>query len=292
MQTVEYVPNITRQKFVLILLSFPVLFFLINLIIELPANWRNKGFALIYGYTGLVLIGVQIVSFWEREKRIHVFLADNYPVDVTVFQVAGLLHGKDRALQTGILDLAFNKLLLMNEDRLFTVCKGTVPHANSNPLAAAFSHVAAGTKVSYEEIEQNWFPATGTDHPGLVQLREEVLKMNDPFGEALGLFFVFGLAEGIYRWSRHQPDRMVGVELAVFLVLTAIVIDYYGKQKVVARSIKEAYRTTTKVTETPITSQVVDFAFGNYFNWQHLPEGETLSKVFRAKSSAEPVCTE
>ncbi len=116
------------------------------------------------------LIGYILLQL-EKEHGLAQLVTDNFPTDATIFETSLFLYGKHRVIQTAIIDLIRRKLLVVSNDKTFTVHRSMYqrPHDEQNPLIGGFLSDERLT-LNYTDIADGWFNEESVRHPALQKL--------------------------------------------------------------------------------------------------------------------------
>ncbi|MBS1661428.1 MAG: hypothetical protein JST68_10300 [Bacteroidetes bacterium] len=195
-----------------------------------PFELGGPHFLVFFPVFGVALMAVHILLRVEARRRLRESLEADFPPDVSIYQIADPLFGKQRALQAAIIQLKERGLLELQGDDRFLVRKDhySPDSGETNPLIAAFERAANGSVVSYEEIMVGWYDRWKFTHPSLDRLEVRVRRIGRflPYYIPQLLFvfvFIARMAQGLAN-DRPIGDLMKEMALMSFVFVTITVL--------------------------------------------------------------------
>ena len=195
---------------IVVLLQVPLLTIISHHKVLSPFSLPDPSFALFFLLLAVSCIFSYLLLEFEKSVALHPLLQAAFPIKATIFQLAYFLFGKNRAVQTAIVDLVRRKLLVVTNDKLFLVYKEryVLPDNEQNPLIPALLKEER-TCITYDRIVYVWQYEKQLQHPVLhpIQLLADRRKI---FQKRYGLLLL-PLVMGVARFMHPMTDYLAGV---------------------------------------------------------------------------------
>lgn len=231
---------------------------------------------------GGCIIGYIILLF-EKSHSVNPIVDAQFPVNASVFQIALLLYGKQRAIQTAIIDLVRRKLIVVTIDGLFVVYKERYIKAENeqNPLIAALLNEVK-TCVTYDWIYYVWYNKTTLEHPGLLQIqnlanqKEWLLKKYNllfiPF--AIGIICIFQFI------ANDKPVETIGWYMILYTAIIVVLLVFVNRRSMIIKRAKDLVNKQKEVSVLHGDYIVSRFALEGSNAIEHFSDGLMLIKMF------------
>jgi hypothetical protein len=228
----------------------------------------------IFGYVILLL---------EKIRSFNPCVDAQFPVDASVFQIALLLHGKQRAIQTAIIDLVRRKLIMVTSDALFLVYKERYikPKSEQNPLVAALLNEEK-TCVTYDWICYVWYNKTTLEHPGLLQIQNLADQKEPPLKKYNLLFvpFALGITCIFLFIAKGKPVEVFGWYMLLLAAMVGLLLMYVSRRSLVIRKAKQQINRQREISVLHGDYIVSGFALEGSDAIEHFSDGLMLIKIF------------
>jgi hypothetical protein len=163
-----------------------------------PFLLPDPSFALFFLLFAISCMLSYLLLEFEKSLTLQPLVKAAFPVNATIFQFAYFLFGKNRAVQTAIVDLVRRNLLVITKDKLFLVYKERYvqPENEQNPLIQALLKEER-TCITYDRIIYLWYNTKLFEHPVLqpIQLLADRKKIFQVSHCLLLLPFVIGFIQ-------------------------------------------------------------------------------------------------
>jgi hypothetical protein len=259
-----------------------IAFVVILLLCPFPALSYFPFLVFLVLLTGSCIIGYVILLF-EKNRSFKPLVDAQFPVNASVFQIALLLHGKQRAIQTAIVDLVRRKLIEITIDGLFQVYKERYlkPAQEQNPLVAALLNEEK-TCVTYDWICYVWYNKNMLEHPGLLQIRSLANHKESFFKKVnvLAIPFVTGIT-GVLRFiSNDKPVEAPGWYMLLLTAITAVLLIFVNRGSLIIKRAKDMINRQREVSVFHGDYIVSGFALEGSEAIEHFSDGLMLIKIF------------
>lgn len=104
-------------------------------------------------YLGIVTLIIVTILSAHWKKQVAAIASHWYPAEYNIFQATDFLYGKNRALQTAIVDLLERRVLRFENHRF--VYQGHQP--GNNPLLIGLKNLAVGESINYDTISNTFY---------------------------------------------------------------------------------------------------------------------------------------
>lgn len=126
-------------------------------------------FPIFYPFFTLAFCAFSLLyNYWHKPH--YEDIAEFYlPADVTPYQVAAFLYGKNRAIQVGIINLMNRDLMALEGSKKYILKKaGYVPLTEDpNPLIEGWEQAAPEKEYNYFLVRKKWYAAKKMQHTQL-----------------------------------------------------------------------------------------------------------------------------
>jgi uncharacterized protein (TIGR04222 family) len=248
-----------------------------------PFSLTAPQFLIFFPLLAISSIICFVLLQYEKSRSLHPLITAHYPPNVTVYQVAGFLYGKRRAIQAAIIDLIRRRLLVLTRDELFLVHKDRYrkPEAEQNPLIASFLKEER-TAVSYDRIVYVWANETISNQTALHKLqklanhKEPLLKRYQllflPYAVAIARFFQ-EIANG------NLLDHLI-IEMAALVLISIQLMKFVSRNSLVKRKVKKIIRMPKGVRVLHSDYVVCGFALEGGEVLERFSDGIVLTRIF------------
>src|SRR5687767_4209095 len=202
-----HIQNITLLTVALLLLA-P---FVISHVVydeSYPFALRGQQFLWFYLWlSAAALFGFYII---RKDKNLHLKrIVDEYFPDLNMYQLTHLAYGRDRAVQTAVIDLYSRDLLTVDDNGNITVHNKHYvgPAKEENPLVPGFLATRDGDTVNYEMISVNWYDMSPYNHPRIEQFNLLIYGRESWYRKYLviNIAIVLGAARVFQGMYNHRP---------------------------------------------------------------------------------------
>ena len=237
-------------------------------------------------YSGALMLAYALYRYLDN-KMVTQIAAANFPGDVTPFQVAFFLYGKDRAFQTSLVDMVKKGVLEVREDQRFVIKNQNYqPHPDDqNPLAPALATEEDGTVYTYKDLQKKWMDQKKFSHPMLTALEKYAYgkrgHLRDyAFQAAFGAVFLPVSAQGD---KHHRPVAfLVLLEAGTLFMIFAFIIRLNSRRAMACKIIDGLYLGRLKDQDQHIDLVVGEFALAGVPAISGFAEGVLMANIFGA----------
>ncbi len=218
-----------------ILLLFPFAFNYFITGIVFPFYLNGPQFLLFYA---MLVAAALLVHYLMRQDRLQFMkkTIDAVPLDdLNIFQLTHFVYGKERALQTGLVDLYRRELISIEERKIIGhQNKYRATEKEENPLIPALLVSSDESWAYYTDIE-TWYRQQPFVHPAI----EKIFRLseeNEPRRKrylVIGMVLFIGLARILQGWNNDRPVTFLFIEV-IALVLGAGLLSYEFSTKTYA----------------------------------------------------------
>ncbi len=283
----DFSPGIRQRRFAYILICLPFLFITAYYTNVFPAFLEGPQLPIFFTALVITIFISALIFYHFRAKKIKAFIQTRFPADVTVFQLATFLGEKDRAVQTGIVDLIIKGLLKVEEDKMFLVTNKDLLPVEKNPFVNQLLLIEEGTKVSYEEIDKNWYKVESFRHPVLERIKASIIRDTSPLDGLIVLFIVLVVAKGVQSRGTEESGTGFVLLLVIWCLILVILKLAYSRKHILLEEGEALYKEKLKVCGQRQDEVVENFAINGDDALVHLDGGILLGSIFRARSSAK-----
>jgi uncharacterized protein (TIGR04222 family) len=245
-----------------------------------PFTLGGPHFLVFFPLYGAALLFSYFIYRWQVKRSIEQVIKDNFPAEVTAFQMADLLYGKHRALQASIIDLTRRELIEVKRGSSFQVKKArfrTFPD-EQNPLITAYVETEEGSIHSYDDLYDKWYKRGEFSHPALMALGN-FARRPESFTRAYLFHFAFYgmlLARCIQAILNEKPFILLLLEAAVLSILFFITLRSFSKTTLVRAQVKERLKRLVSKDDELVSK----FALEGIPAMNGLTEGVLLTALF------------
>ena len=140
------------------------------------------------------------------------------PADANPYQLAAFLFGKNRAVQTAIINLMNRDLLALNENGNFRIKRRNTSYhpllVEANPLMDGWEKEPDYLDVPYRRIVDQWYNPGKTVHPTLQVLEQFVFREKIIYWIPYVLIVLVGIARCIQGLINDRPVGFLTGEMA------------------------------------------------------------------------------
>ncbi len=283
----NFFSGISQKRFVYVLIGFPLLFIIMRYNIFSPVNIDSNIFLIFYALLSADFAISLLIKYHFRANEIRKFIRTHFPSELSVFQLTAFLYGKDRAVQTTIVDLVRRGLLKMEENAMFVVNKHKLISADENPVARALSNEKDGKELTYEEIEGNWYKKENYNCAKLERIKEIVYAEPSQSYFFGGFIFLFGVTWAMQGIIIGQFKITLLLEIIVFLPLY-LLYKFFTRKSIMDEETFAIYQERIKLSGKLHDEVVTDFAFRGNKAISSVNGGMLICSIFKARSSVIP----
>jgi uncharacterized protein (TIGR04222 family) len=185
-----------------------------------PFSFNGEEFLLFYG---LLIVAALVVHHLLRQDRLYFMkkAIDAVPLDdLNIFQLTDFVYGRDRAIQTGLVDLYRRELISIEERKIVGhQNKYQAPEMEDNPLVPALMLNPDESRAYYKGIV-TWYKKQQIVHPSIekiFRLSEENEPRRKRYLVIWGVFFI-GCARILQSWLNDMPVVFLFFEIIALVV--------------------------------------------------------------------------
>lgn len=171
-------------------------------------------------FAGAVLIITILYQFYRTKD--YAQIADRYlPSDANPYQLAAFLFGKNRAVQTAVINLLNRDLLALNADGTFRVKRidaAALP-SEDNPLMGGREKEVNPKEVPYERMVAQWYDPYKTFHPALHVLEKFIFTDKMIYWIPYVFIMLVGVARCIQGAMNDRPFGNLILEMIIATVI-------------------------------------------------------------------------
>jgi uncharacterized protein (TIGR04222 family) len=226
--------------FMLLLLPFGISYFITGE--ASPFSLKGSQFLLFYA---LFAVATLIAHYLLRKDKFQGMKKklDALPIgDITIFQLTHTVYGKERALQTSLVDLYRRELVSVDESGKIVVHRNKyqAPEKEENPLIPALLINADGNSLHYDTIVNDWYNKESFEHAGV----EKMFRVTDQKEyrlEKWGVILIallLGLARIMQGWYNNRPVVFLFLEIIALLVVAGIISYSFSTSGIAYKKLK------------------------------------------------------
>ncbi|MCS3796242.1 hypothetical protein [Niastella sp. OAS944] len=197
-------------------------------------------------YYAILCITALIAFYLYRNDKIMRMgnIVNVWPLNnANIFQLTHLVHGKERAIQTCLLDLYRRGIVSVDDKRRILIHRSNylAPEKEENPFVPALLAEADGSSVPYSFIADTWYKRQLFEHSGIGQLqyfnnyKETWLQKN----WVLLIVFLIGLARIIQGVINSRPVGFLILEIIGFIILSMVMSSYLTTANVIKNKLQQ-----------------------------------------------------
>ncbi|MBO9200754.1 MULTISPECIES: DUF2207 domain-containing protein [Niastella] len=209
-------------KIVVVLLLVPLIISTYNYKVLSPFSLPDASFDLFFILFAVSCsLGYVLLEF-EKGLALFPLVKAAFPINASILQLAYFLSGKNRAVQTAIVDLVRRNLLVVTKDNLFQINKqGYVqPENEQNPLLPALINEDRPC-VTYDRIMYMWYDEKLFEHPVLHPI--QLLADHKVFLERYSILLLpFVIGGGRLIQSMVNDDISFGELFGILLLMIGV----------------------------------------------------------------------
>jgi hypothetical protein len=245
-----------------------------------PFSLPDTSFTLFFLLLAISCSVSYVLLEFEKSLSLHPLVKAAFPIKASIFQLAYFLFGKNRAIQTAIVDLVRRKLLVVTKDKLFLVYKERYEQSENeqNPLIPALLKEER-TCITYDRIVYIWYHKNLLDHPVLqpIQLLADHRKR---FGLLL-LPFVIGIARLIQCMVNNLPGDTIFWELSLLGVISWLLLKHVSGGSLMRFKAKQLVNRQRETEVLYPYSVVSNFALEGNDAIERYSDGLVLIELFK-----------
>jgi uncharacterized protein (TIGR04222 family) len=224
------------------------------LLIPFGINYLITGIASPYLLNGpqflefyaMLCVAALIAFYLYRKDRIMRMnnIVNVWPLDkANIFQLTYMVYGKERAIQTCLLDLYRRGLVSVDDNREIVIHRNNyqAPEKEENPLVPALLAEADGSSVPYGIIADTWHERQSFEQPGIGQLLLLHNKKESRLQKSWSILIVFfiGLARLIQGMINDRPVGFLVLEIIAFIIASVVMSSWLTTANVVKNKLKQ-----------------------------------------------------
>ena len=209
----------------------------------IPFSLKGPEFLVFFFVYASCLLTILCIYLRKSKQQAVNVLKQNFPDDISPFQIAAFVYGRARAVQTGIVDLVKRGLILPEGDHAFVLDKrGYAARSNEqNPLIPGFEAENDGANVTYSDISSRWYNPGEASHPLMVAL-DKFAAQHQPFVSIVktALYAMAGirLFQGVFN---GRPVGYLILEMIVIFVIARLVNAASRRDLAMYQAAKDAF---------------------------------------------------
>jgi hypothetical protein len=209
----------------LLLLPFVINYFLTGL--AFPFDLKGPQFLLFFAILGVTSLIAHSLLLRDKSMSIKKLVEGWSMGEMTIFQLTHIVYGKERALQTCLVDLYRRNLVSVNDDGKIVVHPGRyqAPAKEENPLIPALLIMADGSSVDYDTITIDWYKKQSFEHASTEKLFRLIDQKKSYFKKNLAIIIVIfiGLARMLQGVINDRPVGFLALEIIAVIVVAGII---------------------------------------------------------------------
>lgn len=277
---------LTSKRVLLIVVLLLLLPFGINYLITgiaSPFLLTGRQFLLFYSVFCAAALIAHYLLRKDRKERTKKMLDARSVNSANIFQLTHRVYGKERALQTCVVDLYRRNLVSVNDDGKIEVHKNNyqVPEKEENPLIPALLVKAGGSSVQYKTIANDWYKQKSFEHPAIEQLA--LLTIKEPWYKrniAIVIVLIIGLARIQQGLLNNRPVGFLFLEMIAMVVIAVVISSYLSINNLVLNKLKQLLHDKAGSNQLHADEVVNDYAINGQQVLSWLPATLMLAPMF------------
>jgi hypothetical protein len=278
-------PYQVKKQLIIIAASLLILPFAINILFTgkvSPFSLNGPEFLSFYAILGLAALLAHYLLRSDRFLFMKKAANGVSFADTNIFQLTDVVYGKERALQTSLVDL-YRRELVTVEDRKIVGHQNRyqAPAKEENPLIPALMINPDESWVYYSDVE-DWYNRQSFKHPAtekLLRLTEENEARGKRYLAVLIALFI-GLARILQGWLNDRPVTYLFMEV-IALVVTAGLISYkFSANGLIQQRLKDLLLDKAGTRQLHADPVINDFAINGKRVLDWLPAAFMLESMF------------
>lgn len=244
---------------------------------------NDHQFIVILALISVCSIAGYILRLLIKSRSFNQLIDAQFPVNASVFQIGLLLHGKQRAIQTAIIDLVRRKLLVVTIDGLFVLYKDRYikPANEQNPLLAAFLNEDK-TSVTYDWICYVWYNKTTLEHSGLLQI-QKLANHKESFLKTFNVLpipFAVGIVSILRFIANDKPVGAIAWYMVLLTAVTGVLLKFVGRRSMIIKRAKTMVNRQREISVLHGDYIVSGYALEGNDAIEHFSDGLLLIRIF------------
>jgi len=245
-----------------------------------------NGEQFLYYYA--MVVAVALIAFYLLQKKKLLYMKQTvdarFPTEVSVFQLAHFLYGKQRAIQTCLVDLYRRNLVSVNDKGKIVVHRNSYqePAKEDNPLVPAMLIEAENSSVHYKAIADDWYKQKSFERPELEKLFSITDQTEPFFVEYLVVIiaFIIGIVRVFQGLQHGSPFDFLVTEIIFFIAGVVFILYKFSSKNFLFDKVEE--RMMEKAGDKSLHSDEVvgDFALNGKTVLDWLPKVLMLGTLF------------
>ncbi|MEP7375776.1 MAG: hypothetical protein ABI675_20435 [Chitinophagaceae bacterium] len=246
----------------LYILFFP--FIIIAILYGKIIPYQLAGPQFLVFFSCLIVAGIIYLWLIRSKKKMEVeeLIAELYPGDADIYQLARFLYGRERSLRAAIVDLAERKILEPKRKGLFafTVSNYKYLITEKNPLLIyLLRNVRDGETIHYTSLS-NYYDDASTYHAGLADLYKSI-SVKDRWPIVItSSVLIIGVARMFQGFYNDKPVSYLFALCFVYLFISLIAVSVSSGKSIVQQVFQDSYK-KGGVAEYQSASTVSSFVF-------------------------------
>jgi len=199
----------------------PFLIIFISYRQPIPYLLSGPHFLFFFPIFAAAILAIFLLYQFYRQKDYELIATRYLPADANPYQLAAFLFGKNRAVQTAIINLLNRDLLALNADGTFRIKRidaAALP-AEDNPLMGGREKEVNPKEVPYERIVDNWYDPYKTYHPALHALEKFVFTGQVIYWIPYSIIMLVGVTRCIQGGLHYRPFSNLLWEMVIATVI-------------------------------------------------------------------------
>jgi len=274
---------------IVLILLFPFLFMYFDYDTFSPFLLGGPHFIMFFLlYSAALMLAYALYRYLDN-KLVAQIASANFPEDITPFQLAAFLYGRDRAFQTSLVDMVKKGVLEVREDQRFVIRNQNYqPQPDEqNPLASALAAEKDGSDYSYKELRKKWMDQKKFSHPMLAALEKYAYGKRGHLRDYAfqAAFWIMAIARFIQGLQNHRPVGFLILEAGTLFMIFAFIIRLNSRRAMVCKIIDNLYLGRLKDQNQNIDLVVGEFALAGVPAISGFAEGVLMANIFGAFTS-------
>jgi len=185
----------------------------------IPFLLSGRHFLFFFPIFTAALLGITLLYQYYRGKDYEQIAMQYLPKDANAYQLAAFLFGKNRAVQTAIINLMNRELLALNAHGNFRIKRRNTDYyplpVEDNPLMGGWEKEVNSTDVPYKRIVNHWYDRNKVIHPTLQVLEKFIFTGRKIFLLPYAIIMLTGLARCIQGAVNDKPFGMLIFEMVL-----------------------------------------------------------------------------
>lgn len=250
-----------------------------------PFLLTGKQFLLFYAIFCVATLISHYLLRKDRFRRTKKMLDAWTVSEANIFQLTHSVYGKERALQTCVVDLYRRNLVSVNNDAGKIVVHNAnyqAPEKEENPLVPLVLAEPDGNSVSYATISDDWYTLQSFEHPSIKQLNE-LTGIKEPRFQrniAVIIALIVGFARILQGWLNNRPVVFLFLEILAMVIISVIIASYFVTFDPVKNKLKQLLHDKAGSNQLHADEVVNDYALNGQRVLSWLPETMMLGSMF------------